>query len=462
MEIEGLELLLGLKKKQEEPEKQWYAPGVPYEAPPPPGYKPVVPETKGTYAAGGKVDSRDIQVDAILPQEPKAPVEAPPQTLEESITPVVPQLSEKSNSWEEYDKLVSQQTTPRREPGLAELIMMAIPTMIGARYGQVGAGAKVAGDFGIKRSFDWEKRQDSLDDMIMKARIAKARSIAMAKDKSDTKLYEADLGDGKPTFVDRSNAINRHAYKSSKDAGNAFETEPYLAPDNKTRLGTFNKQQGKWKPFSLDDPEAPSSARDKYSEAREKQLQYQREKEQRDIILKTRDKLNQDIDFKKQRVRLSAVTDAKNILNQANPIGDAGVTNIFSRGIFGNVGDLTDSEREPFQNSQALNRKFQAMLNKYQTGKLGWADRKDLLDLATAMENQATKRAQEIARSYTDGVQSLGIDATKVINPLLRNTKVSATSQDPTRPPGVDPKEKDADNMTLQELEEYAKKYGIK
>ena len=155
-------------------------------------------------------------------------------------------------------------------------------------------------------------------------------------------------------------------------------------------------------------------------QARFESSQKQRQSnEDRKIILQTRDKLNMDKQFNVAKSRYSATNDAINVLNQRNPIGDAGVKTLFAKGIFGEVGNLNLQERADFIGSPQYERIYERMLSKYKTGLLGEKDRTDLLKLAKHMRERAKKDTSRIASGYTSGLKSLGLDPSEVIQPLL-------------------------------------------
>ncbi len=101
-----------------------------------------------------------------------------------------------------YEELLKEtKSNPGREPGIADLITMAIPTALGAAYGQVGAGAKVGGDWGVKRAGDFTKRQDSMEDTILKLKLARAQQ--QAKGLKGTKAGGGGTSPTERTWVDR-------------------------------------------------------------------------------------------------------------------------------------------------------------------------------------------------------------------------------------------------------------------
>jgi hypothetical protein len=161
------------------------------------------------------------------------------------------------------------------------------------------------------------------------------------------------------------------------------------------------------------DTEAAKQARFEAAQKEKRSL------DDRRILLQTRDKLNQDMGFKATRSRYAASNDAINVLNQRNPIGDASVKTLFAKGIFAEVGAMSDKDKADFIGSPQLERKFNSMLSKYKTGLLDEGDRTDLMKLAKHMRERAKKDASRIASGYTSGLKSVGLDPSQVINPLL-------------------------------------------
>ena len=168
------------------------------------------------------------------------------------------------------------------------------------------------------------------------------------------------------------------------------------------------------------DTEAGKQAR---FEASQKQRQSM---DDRRIILQTRDKLNQDKEFQRSKARYNSTNDAINVLNQRNPIGDAGVQILFAKGIFGETGPLTDQEQKKFIGSPALIDVYNRLLTKYDKGILGESDRGLLLELAVHMRERAKLDQSRISEGYISGIKSLGIDPTGVISPLLKTSDVAA------------------------------------
>lgn len=204
---------------------------------------------------------------------------------------------------------------------------------------------------------------------------------------------------------------------------------------------------------------APKADTEAAKQSRFESSQKQRQSnEDRRIILQTRDKLNQDTQFNVARVRYTATNDAINVLNQRNPIGDAGVRTLFAKGIFGEVGTLSDKDKQDFIGSPQYERMFDRLLSKFNTGLLGENDRTDLLKLAKHMRERAKTDTQRIASGYTTGLKSVGLDPSAVIQPLLRTEDVAPQFSMPGTPKTVSRKGKDGKVYTYN-LNEKTGKY---
>ena len=146
----------------------------------------------------------------------------------------------------------------------------------------------------------------------------------------------------------------------------------------------------------------------------------------RQVALTTRDKVNQDKTFQSATSRYSATNDAINVLNKKSWAGDSGAGFLFAKGIFGEVGSLTNEERTAFIGNPMMERKFLSLYDKYlKNGTFTDPDRQDLIDLAVHMRNRAKQDMSRIAGSYVEGARSVGVDASGVINPLLKADDVA-------------------------------------
>jgi hypothetical protein len=145
----------------------------------------------------------------------------------------------------------------------------------------------------------------------------------------------------------------------------------------------------------------------------------------RQTILDTRNRLNQDKTWQSATKRYESTNDVINILGQRNWAGDAGVGYQIAKGIFGEVGALTEQERTQFLSNPTIGRKYSYLQEKFlKTGRFTEEDRADLVSLATALREQSKTTRGRIANSYVEGARSVGVDASGVINPLLKTQDV--------------------------------------
>lgn len=78
---------------------------------------------------------------------------------------------------------------------------------------------------------------------------------------------------------------------------------------------------------------------------------------------------------------------ALSLLSSGNPVADQAIKTFMARAT-GEVGNLTEAEREMFAGSPQLHRQAKRIWDRYlRTGKLAPGDRKDLIHLATTMRN---------------------------------------------------------------------------
>lgn len=365
-------------------------------------------ESKLTELAAKKkapvVESEVINVDVPYSYTPPSKPEVPavnkkvdPQTVDDIKTAYKPQPPQQditisqqtyTPSYDIIDPVKVREQAQKMNPGISntDLLLGLIPLATSALAGGAGEGVDVSGNYYMGLAKDDKKRTQTLEDKLME--INKARAIASAKSKGGS--------DKLPT------------------ASNLVEV---VGDDGVTRYQWVADAAG-----GKVDPNKSSDGKNDRFQAAQKQA---KELADRRMILQTRDKLISDPAFKTARTRYQATNDAINVLNQKNPIGDAGVKILFAKGIFGEVGNLTAQEQANFIGSPELERKFQGLLAKYRTGLLGERDRDDLLKLAKHMRERSKLDTRNVAKAYTSGLQSLGLDPSTVINPLLESSDVS-------------------------------------
>lgn len=320
---------------------------------------------------------------------PKAeqPVSPRVQELQQIFNPqtVTTEIPVAKSDLIDMDKVRSQ--VPRAETGIADWLTVLAPLATEAIFGGGKAGGVSYGIAG-KNALDTVKenkaRSNRLEDRLMD--IERARAIASARSKSKDGLVEVDV-EGKPIFKRESGAEGLQAWK-----------KPELAGVNRGEIAALGREQA----LKLAD---------------------------RNAIISARDKLVGNKQFQAAKARFQATNDAVDVLNQRNPVGDAGVQILFAKGIFGEVGNLTAQEQAKFIGSPELTTAFNRMMTKYKEGTLDEKDRSLLLKLATHMRERSKKVAGEVAGGYTKGLKSLGIDASGIVEPLLSGSEVEPEYQ---------------------------------
>ena len=134
-----------------------------------------------TASRGGGTDANspstvyDFKTPVKLPDmpskfryNPPSNLNLPPRTVSSPETPV----------GGDSDLLARLEALRGRDTSAIDLIAMGLSTGIGAMYGQVGAGAKAAGQYGIQRARDAEKRQFDLEKAIIDLEQRRARQLA--------------------------------------------------------------------------------------------------------------------------------------------------------------------------------------------------------------------------------------------------------------------------------------------
>lgn len=146
---------------------------------------------------------------------------------------------------------------------------------------------------------------------------------------------------------------------------------------------------------------------------------------QKEEVDKTMKSFRSDKEVIRSRSGLSASRRAYNILSLENPVGDQAMKTVYPR-MFGEVGNLAVQEQERFSGSSAIGRKWEALKNKLDNGKLTIDDREDLLELAKVMYNYDKRQLLEQARKYSDShkaIYNYGLE--KAIDPFLQEDGIS-------------------------------------
>lgn len=278
------------------------------------------------------------------------------------------------------DRMTPKNTVEDYLPALA-------PAILGALGGGRGQGFKIAGDYLAGKVGEEKAKKQRLEDMLLSMEKERQKQL-LKKTKGSDKLYEAVDEQGNSVWMTREQAIGSGLIPKSS------------AAYDRAKQAELNRKQAK-------------------------------ELADRTFGQNLRKELIKDPEFIKQRTRYSATNDAINILNQRNPVGDAGVTMIFAKGIFGEVGNLTAQENARFVGSPAYERSWDRLVEKYlKTGKLDESDRTDLLDLAVAMRDASKDSMKQYANRYTQSTGALGFDTQKLFDPLLDTSDIPPKYQE--------------------------------
>lgn len=141
------------------------------------------------------IDSKPIDVDGYLPsKDPKLsygqekqifelPAVADPKNYQNKV-PASSFSSEKivggrAPDYSGFDDMINELAKQKpRDTSNMDLLAMGLTTGLGAMYGQVGAAAKAAGDYGTKRAAAQEKREDDFLKQLNAIRLARAAQMA--------------------------------------------------------------------------------------------------------------------------------------------------------------------------------------------------------------------------------------------------------------------------------------------
>lgn len=94
------------------------------------------------------------------------------------------------------------------------------------------------------------------------------------------------------------------------------------------------------------------------------------------------------------------------VLQSGNPIGDQAVGTMMAKAA-GEVGTLTDKDREIYMGSRAAAQTAMRLIERYKSGKLAVSDRRDLIQLATVMNKQAKAKLKTFAQAQAKSIKGV-------------------------------------------------------
>jgi hypothetical protein len=349
-----------------------------------------IPVAGGVKTPSGNIAARTKEIfGGAVPYNPPAETEVPEETIQaikQKYTLAEPQATQ---------PLMQPYTPPealkyKSDLGWGDVAIGAIPAVIDAFSGGSGAALGRSVDYYGKKLADESEKDKFFRQKIAEIEKERQKQYMKGAGKEAGKLYEAMDDQGNQVWMTREQAIGAGLIPKAKSS----------ASEDRFKIAEMNRKQQKL----LAD---------------------------RTFGQNLRKELVKDPDFSKQRVRYSATNDAINILNQRSPVGDRGVTMIFAKGIFGEVGNLTAQEQAKFEGSPAYQRVWDRLSEKYlKTGKLDEADRKDLLDLAVAMRDASKEGMKQGVQKYAKSTGALGFDPEAVFTPFLDTSDIAPQYQD--------------------------------
>ena len=162
----------------------------------------------------------------------------------------------------------------------------------------------------------------------------------------------------------------------------------------------FSEEQVEVAKEFLKEPEKGASATDlRRQEALDKR-EMARQKRVEDLSLKTQDKLFSVA--KKSFDALDSSRTLKDLIDAGSPISDEAIATFAARST-GEVGNLTEAEREAFRGSKAVLSRVRRFFSRGLTGRLPDEDRKQLRTLANILEKGAARGVEKKARGLAKG-----------------------------------------------------------
>jgi len=142
---------------------------------------------------------------------------------------------------------------------------------------------------------------------------------------------------------------------------------------------------------------------------------------------------------KKNNESIDEATTALKLLAQNNPVADQAIGTFMARAS-GEVGNLTEAEREMFRGSPAITRLASALFRKRSAGLITEADRADIARLATAMRqanvNAVRKKALKVSGQTSRIINKIGKGFSKEdVNDILVPGFEEVPQQQPQRAP---------------------------
>jgi hypothetical protein len=410
--IEELNDLLGINNLIEGfiPKTKETIPGMP----PAPSYE--IPETMDY---GGKVTSKEpIKIEAVA----KAPQAQPmselqmPEMARQKPTGLSSDILEElkkyeglspnsedivSSSTKSYEPLLKDLQGRKKDAGWMDFLTMALPAAIGAAYGQGGVGASLGGEYGLQRAKEIEKRNESIEDAMTRVKGQIAVQQAKKRQTLADKKVEVMGEDGNAYLVPESFAISRglQAFKEG-----SFDKVKYVDNTGEQRWAAFDKKRGAYRTSTGD------ILAEKDTTSMTEQGRNERQKEAQKLRVK-QEFQKPTSPFGSLLKENETIVSAGKLLNDAGTIAESGIGALIARGIFREVGVLTDSDIKRTSGDPSLVAQYNRLWGRLMKGDyLEDTDRQDVRVLLEVANNVVKDRMKKQVKAQSSLYPELDVN----------------------------------------------------
>lgn len=359
-------------------------------------------ETVGTQEA---IPVSSAIREVVAPQRTVQPTQPAPQ--EKSFADMISDLQRSPSQAPREDIYGSTETEIQRlksqrsgagDNGWIDLLGMAIPTVVGASVGQLGAGAIPAGEYGIARGKEIRAQDQKLEEMI--AKLASDRAKALGRQKEAADPVKTFLGpDGQPYALrlSQGNALGLPEFKEG-----SFKDLRIVDPvTGEEKVGLLDQKRGEVKQTDL------LAGKNKASSRNERLAKQFQDKERIKALaneIKPTSAINEGLS------NLDGIVNANSLLG-SGPVGLNLLPSIIARSIGKEKGVLSDRDIGRVQGDPALESRYNRMWSKLINGEsLNEFDRKDIRTVLEIAYNVESDRIEKLVKAQKQAYGSVGVD----------------------------------------------------
>lgn len=357
-------------------------------------------ETEYSYKPQPKMPKSSAQTEEFLKKL---------NELNQSNSPVPQQ----SQEYADIRKQIEEFKASRDQGGgihWAEMLGMAIPVVVGAGVGQLGAGAISSGQYGLSRAAEERKKDESFNKMLteLQGKLALAQGRQAAKNPSDPiKTFEGP--DGKPYLlrVSQGQKLGLPEFKEG-----SFKTDTIYDPGSKTNmLALVDTKKGEVLPT-----EFQTKGKDAGSSDRENRLAAQFDIQQKRMA--TQNAIN-DKQYEKFRDSINTVDGLETSLQQDNWAANVASQAQFIRGVLREVGNLSEQEQARAGGSRSLFNRAELVLENLKSGaKLTDSDRVTLAQFANVARKAYVNKINDLIEARVKSEKQIsGKDISGALKP---------------------------------------------